>query len=97
MRRVHVIHAARPFLSGTTLASVLFLLAVWGLGREVWVSHIVQNMPQATNIAALTRFFTAAFLNTRFVVQVLTLLAGTAFVYALADFMRALRTNYRFA
>jgi hypothetical protein len=88
MRRVRIIAAVRPFLSGTALASVLFLLAVWGIGREVWVAHIIQNMPQATDITALTRFLVAAFLNTRFIVQVLTIVAGGAFVYTIHEISR---------
>jgi hypothetical protein len=95
MRRVRIIHAVRPLLSGTALGSFLFLLAVWGIGREVWVSHIIANMPSVQDISALSRFIIAAFLNTRFIVQVLTLVAGAALVYTLADFLRALAPSRR--
>ncbi len=97
MRRVHIIRAVRPLLSGTALASVLFLLAVWGIGREVWVAHVLQNMPSVIDVSALVRFLIAAFLNTRVIVQVLTVIAGAAFVYALHDMARGWSTETRFA
>jgi hypothetical protein len=40
MQRIRIMHALRPFVSGTALASVLFLIAVWGIGREVVVGLI---------------------------------------------------------
>ncbi|MDB5194875.1 MAG: hypothetical protein JWO84_59 [Parcubacteria group bacterium] len=97
MRRVRVIHAVRPLLSGTALGSFLFLLALYGIGREVWVSHVIANMPALADVAAVTRFFVAAFLNTRFIVQVLTVLGGAALVYTLADFLRTVRLTPRFS
>jgi hypothetical protein len=97
MRRVRVIHAVRPLLSGTTLASALFLLAVWGIGREVWVAHVIENMPSATDISALTRFLVSAFINTKFIVQVLSIIAGGAFVYAVHEFSKSFSAPQRFA
>ncbi len=97
MRRVRVIHTVRPLVSGTTLASFLFLLAVWGIGREVWVAHVIANMPSTGDVTAVVRFFVSAFLNTRFVVQVLTVLAGGALVYAGSEFVRAVVPAQRFA
>ncbi len=96
MRRVHVVHAVRPFLSGTALGSLLFLLAVWGIGREVWVSHVVQNLEQV-GFASTINFLVSAFLNTRFIVQALTLIAAGALVYTVSDFFHSLRTAPRFS
>lgn len=88
MRRVRIMHAVRPFLSGTALASFLFLLAVWGIGREVWVAHVFANMPAASDVTAVTRFFAMAFLNTRFVVQVLTVLAAASLIWGAREVIR---------
>ncbi len=96
MQRVRVIHAVRPLLSGRALGSLLFLLALWGLGREVWVAHVVQNLGQA-GLASTLNFLVAAFLNTRFIVQALTIVAGAALVYTTSDFFRAIRHTPRFS
>jgi hypothetical protein len=88
MRRVRVIHAMRPLLSGSALASVLFLLAVWGIGREVWVAHVLQNFMEVERSGNILSFLVSAFVNTRFIVQVLTIIAGGAFVYALHETAR---------
>lgn len=97
MRRVYLIHALRPFVSGTALAVAVFAVALWGIGREVWVAHVIENMPNMADVAAVTRFFAAAFLNTDVIVQMLILLAGAALAYALADMLRAFGTVRRFA
>ncbi len=97
MQRIRIMHALRPFVSGTALASVLFLIAVWGIGREVWVAHVIANMPSASDISAVVRFFVSAFLNTRFIVQALTILAGGAFVFALREMVLARPIGQRFA
>ena len=88
MRRVRTIHALRPFFSTATLASLLFLLAVWGIGREVWVAHVLQNMPSMQNVTSVARFFASAFMSTRFIVQVLAVVAVAAFVWAAREITR---------
>ncbi len=96
MRRVRIIHTLRPLLSGTALGSSLVLLAAWGIGREVWVAHVIQNMPALTDVTALEHFMVAAFVNTRFVVQLLTLGAAAALVYTATDFVRSLQAQRSF-
>jgi hypothetical protein len=93
MRRVRVIHTVRPLLSGTALGSALLLLAVWGIGREVWVAHVVQNLLSSIETGHVFSYLAAAFLNTRFVVQLLTLGALAALVYTAVDFVRALQSQ----
>jgi hypothetical protein len=97
MRRVRIIHTMRPILSGAAIASVLLVLALWGIGREVWVAHVVQNLELSAQAGHLLAFLAAAFANTRFVVQVLTLSALAALTYVCAEFIRTLRTIARFA
>lgn len=73
MRRVQFIRTFRPLVSDIAAATVLFLLALYGIGHEVWVAQVVANMPPLFDIAAVAKFFVAAFLNTEFFVQVLAL------------------------
>ena len=69
-------------LMSTTVFSVaVFVVALWGIGREVWVGRVFQNMPSLTDFTAVMHFYLAAFMDTRFVVQVLTLLTVGAFVW----------------
>lgn len=97
MRRVRIIHATRPLLSGATLASLLLILALWGIGREVWVAHVIQNLGTAVADGHLALYLTTAFLNTRFVVQALVVVSLGAFVYIVSDIVRLLRPQVRVA
>jgi len=71
MRRVHVIRTLRPLVSDFSAAIMLFLVGLYGIGHEVWVAKVVANMPPLFDIAAMTKFMVAAFLNTEFFVQTL--------------------------
>lgn len=90
MRRVHTAHALRPFVSGGTLAVVVGVLALWGIGREVWVARVFENMPHTGDLMAVVRFYVAAFLNTRVPVQALSLAVLGAFVYLARETARLL-------
>ena len=79
MRRVHIIYALRPLVSGGTLSVLVATLALYGIGREVWVARVFENAPQ--NFSALPQFYLSAFVNTDFAVQVLSLLALLSVVY----------------
>ena len=97
MRRVRTVHAVRPFLSGTALASFLFLLAVWGIGREVWVAHVFANLEAMPTFASSVHFVVSAFMSTRFVVQALSVVALGAFVWVVRDTARNLAPSHSFA
>ncbi len=81
MRRVHTISVLRRVFSGTTLSGFAGAAALWGIGREVWVARVFENMPQGGDLLATLRFFSAAFENTEAVVQILTLLTLFSVVY----------------
>ncbi|HVX90204.1 MAG TPA: hypothetical protein VHC20_01020 [Candidatus Paceibacterota bacterium] len=89
MRRVTAAHTLRPLLSNAAFALVLFVLALYGVGREVWVAKVFENAPHADIIAAL-RFFAYAFLDTRLIVQALCLAVLFAFVWMVRDVLRAI-------
>jgi hypothetical protein len=91
MNRVHTIHAIRTFLTGNILACVVFAASLWGIGREVWVSHVFQNMPSIQNVPAVMQFYAYAFLDTRTIVQVLALLTAAAFIWLLYGTLSMLR------
>lgn len=91
MRRVHTIHALRPLTTTTALSTLALLLAVWGIGRQVWVAQVFNNMPSFTDTASFARFMLVAFAHTEFVVQALTVIALAAALWLVVDALRGLR------
>lgn len=83
MQRVHLIRALRFAVSSSVLSTGVSILALWGISREVWVAHVLQNAP--TNPTNLLMFYSAAFIHTRLVVQALLLLAFAALVYLVRE------------
>jgi hypothetical protein len=90
MRRVRFVHTIRPLLSSAAGACVLLGLSLYLLGREVFVGQILRNIPVA-DPAAVLRFVESAFLNTSFVVQVLTVLAMLAGLWLVRECIRLAR------
>ena len=88
MQRVHLIRALRFAISSGVLSTLVSLLALWGIGREVWVARVLQNAP--ANPVDLLRFYIEAFLHARLVVQVLILLTLAAFLFVAREISRAL-------
>ena len=88
MQRVHLIRALRFAISSGVFSTLVSLLALWSLGTQVWVSHVLQNAP--TNLLDLPGFYLSAFLNTRPLVQVLILLSVGALVFVAREISRAL-------
>lgn len=91
MRRVHTVHAIRPFISSTMLAAILSLGSLYLVGREVWVAKVLVNIPNPLNVVSTLRFFEVAFLNTTTLVQVLCVIVAFSVVWILRDMVRALR------
>lgn len=87
MQRVHLIRALRFAISGGTLSTLISVLALWGIGREVWIAHVLQNAP--TNFLDLPRFYFAAFVHTRLAVQALILLVLVALLFVAREISRA--------
>ena len=73
MRRIRTVRILRIVLSNAMLALVIFCAALWGIGREVWVAHVLQNAPK--DIREVPRFYVDAFGHTRLLVQALSLAA----------------------
>lgn len=79
MRRIHLIRILGLVISTVTLAVLTLILALWGIGKEVWVARIFQNAP--TDFVNFPSFFISAFGKTRIIVQILALLTFASFVY----------------
>ncbi|MFA6414558.1 MAG: hypothetical protein WC217_01145 [Candidatus Paceibacterota bacterium] len=88
MQRVHLIRALRLVVSTSVVSTLVSLLALWGIGREVWVAHVLQNTP--ADLVRIPQFYLAAFIHTRLVVQVLALSALAALFFAAREISRAL-------
>ena len=69
VRTVYVVRSLAPVVSGFGV----FALALWGIGREVWVAKVFENMPAVQDISAVIDFSVRAFVGTEPQVQVLVL------------------------
>jgi len=104
MSRVRTIHALQMVFN-TTVASIgIFILALYGIGREVWVSRVLQNMPSpmnAANFGAVLHFYMSAFMDTRHIVQFLSIVALVAVIWLVynitVQITKTTRTSLRFA
>ena len=86
MRRVHLIRILKLIISTVALAVLMFVAALWGIGREVWVARVFENAPQ--NIADLPGFYVAAFAHTNIVVQALTILTLVSLLFLTREIAR---------
>lgn len=93
MRRVHTIHILRPFLSPAALAALVAVLALWGIGREVWVAKVFANAPHT--FLGTAQYLTYAFDHTKIAVQALTLLTAAAALYLARETARLLASALR--
>lgn len=81
MRRVRMIRFLRLLFSAQTLVALALAVVLWGIGREVWVAKVFENMPHSGDPFAVGRFYLSAFEKTRVVVQALMLGALGALIY----------------
>ena len=87
MQRVHLIRALRFVISSGALSMFISVLALYGIGREVWVGRVLQNAPG--NFLDLPRFYLSALEHTRLMVQVLVFLVLASLSYAAREIARA--------
>lgn len=92
MRRIHLIRILGLVISAGTLAILTLVLALWGIGKEVWVERVLQNAPK--DLINLPNFLISAFGNTRLVVQILALLTFASFVYLARETARAIHSTF---
>jgi len=88
MRRVRLVRILGLIISTVVLAMLTFVLALWGIGREVWVAQVFANGPQ--DFFGHFTYLAYAFGHTRLVVQALATLSFVSFLYLLRATFRAL-------
>ena len=88
MRSVRRVRILRFVFSSITASCILLLLALWGIGREVWVARVFQNGPQ--NFIGHSFYLVYAFEHTRLVVQSLVLLTFASLIYLAREIARAI-------
>ena len=88
MRRVRTLRRLRLFFNELTASCFLLLLTLYGLGREVWVARVFQNMPSSGDVFAMVQFYLSAFLRTELVVQVLSLIIFASLLYLVREIAR---------
>jgi len=92
MRRVRVIRILRPVFSGFTVGCLVLVVALWGIGREVWVAQVFRNAP--ADFLSLPNFYLSAFNHTRLIVQALTILTLASVIYLARETARALSSIF---
>lgn len=92
MRRIRIIRILWLVISAGTLAILTLILALWGIGKEVWVARVFQNAP--ADFAHFPDFFISAFGNTRLIVQALALITFASFVYLARAAARAISSAF---
>lgn len=88
MQRVHLIRALRVAVSGGAFSTLVSVLALFGIGREVWVARVLHNAP--SGLFDLPRFYFEAFLHTRLIVQALVVLMLASLLYVAYEIVRAI-------
>ena len=97
MRRVHTIHILRPVFSGFTVCTLVLVVCIFAISREVWVARVLENMPHTNNVTDFSRFWLVAFDNTRLTVQALSLLTIAALAYLARETSRLVSSALTFA
>ncbi|MES2668406.1 MAG: hypothetical protein V4644_01795 [Patescibacteria group bacterium] len=96
MKRVHRIHAIR-MAAAPLGGAIVFLIALWSIGREVWVAKVFENMPALLDVPAVLGFYTSAFLGTDLLVQACSVSAAASLIWIASELARHIRVPHRFA
>jgi FtsH-binding integral membrane protein len=86
MRRVHLIRILKLVISTVVFATLTFIAALWGIGKEVWVAHVFENGPQ--DFFGHLQYLGYAFLHTHIIVQILTLLTLASLIFLARETIR---------
>ena len=91
MASARLIYTMRMLTSVTALKLYVWALALYTIGRLVWVAHVWENL-EKVGIGHLFQFMLAAVLNTQLLVQLALLIGAMALISFLVDVVRGLRT-----
>jgi hypothetical protein len=86
MRRVRRVYWLRLVTSNVTAAGLLLALALWAIGREVWVAKVFANGPQ--DLVGRALYFGYAFMHTHVLVQALTVVTVLSTIYLARELAR---------
>lgn len=92
MRRVRRIHTLSYFINSFVASAIVLAAALYGIGREVWVSRVFANGPQ--NFLGHSLYLAYAFEHTRLPVQVLSLLVLLSIVYLARETARIISVGF---
>ncbi|MBX4215605.1 hypothetical protein KW797_01510 [Candidatus Parcubacteria bacterium] len=95
MRRIYAVFLMQKLYGRIAMKAYALVALVYLQTYLVSVHNVIENMPSVTDLGAVLRFYSAAFVNTHFSVQVLSILfAGTA-LWLFRDLFRG--RSYRYA
>lgn len=94
MRRVRLIRILTFVISTVMFAALTAAATLWGIGKEVWIARVLQNMPAAGNPEQFIAFWVSAFIHTRLLVQVLLVLTVSSFLFLLAETARFIAGSF---
>jgi len=99
MASVLVIYLARKATGPTALKCYILLLSLWGMGRLVWVSKIVENFSTVaqSGVLAVGNFMLVAVEHAHISVQLTLAVILVAGVWLLLDLARAAAPRARLA
>lgn len=92
MRRVHIMRILGLIISTVVLALLTLVLALYGIGREVWVALVFANGPQ--DFIGHAFYLLYALIHTRFIVQALALISFVALLYLIRETYRTLTSFF---
>jgi hypothetical protein len=94
MRRVRLIRLLTLIISTVMLAVITTVAALWGIGREVWIAHVFQNMPEVTHGSEFVTFWMTAFTHTRLLVQVLVVGTVASLLFLIREIARFVVSSF---
>ena len=71
-------------------------IALWGIGQQVWVARVLENMPPLRDLPAFLSFATSAFVSTDLIVQMLSILLVAAVMWLAVELIHTLKHTLRF-
>jgi len=96
MRRIYAIRLMKLVVAPLAALAAL-LVALWGIGREVWVAKVLENMPALSDVPGILTFGTTAFIQTDLIVQTLSVLFIAAILWLASELAHTLKQTIRFA
>ena len=97
MLRVRFVHLFKRALRPFTIEVCIFIAALFGTGKLVFVAKVLENAPEASRLQEFAMFFVQAFARTEFSVQLLMLGVVVAGAFALRDVARTISLLRRFS